>query len=148
MLPDAVQVADPFHVVKLANTKLDECREQNEMLRHHCHKSDPLHRCRRVLTKAEERLTEKGETTSWASYRLDPKGDVATMRQAKDAVRELYVHGDADLALQWVTDLGRDLEDNDYPTDTLRGQAELGTPLNGQTPLISEAPVVTSSPRQ
>jgi transposase len=26
MLPDAVQVADPFHVIKLANTKLDECR--------------------------------------------------------------------------------------------------------------------------
>ena len=25
MLPDATQVADPFHLVKLANTKLDEC---------------------------------------------------------------------------------------------------------------------------
>ena len=33
-LPDATQVADPFHVVKLANTKLDECRRrvQNETL--------------------------------------------------------------------------------------------------------------------
>ena len=28
MLPDAVQVADPFHVVKLANTALDECRRR------------------------------------------------------------------------------------------------------------------------
>jgi transposase len=26
MLPDAVQVADPFQVVKVANQKLDECR--------------------------------------------------------------------------------------------------------------------------
>ncbi len=32
MVPDATQVADPFHVVKLANEKLDECRRrvQNE----------------------------------------------------------------------------------------------------------------------
>jgi transposase len=28
MLPDAVQVADPFHVIRLANTKLDECRRR------------------------------------------------------------------------------------------------------------------------
>jgi transposase len=28
MLPDAIQVADPFHVCKLANAKLDECRRR------------------------------------------------------------------------------------------------------------------------
>jgi hypothetical protein len=28
MVPDAVQVADPFHVVKVANSKLDECRRR------------------------------------------------------------------------------------------------------------------------
>ena len=35
-LPDATLVADPFHVVKLASTKLDECRRraQNELLGH------------------------------------------------------------------------------------------------------------------
>ena len=35
MLPRAVQVADPFHVVKLAGHNLDECRRrvQNETLR-------------------------------------------------------------------------------------------------------------------
>ena len=48
MLPDAVQVADPFHVVKLANPKLDECRRrvQNETLGHRGRKDDPLYRCR------------------------------------------------------------------------------------------------------
>jgi transposase len=63
MLPDAVQVADPFHVIKLANTKLDECRRrvQNETLGHRGHKADPLYRCRRLLTKAEERLSEGGK---------------------------------------------------------------------------------------
>src|SRR6187431_3305186 len=36
VLPGAVQVADPVHVVKLANQALDECRRrvQNEMLGH------------------------------------------------------------------------------------------------------------------
>ena len=35
-LPGATQVADPFHVCKLANSRLDECRRrvQNETLGH------------------------------------------------------------------------------------------------------------------
>ena len=51
MLPDAVQVADPFHVViKLANQRLDEVRRrvQNETLGHRGHKDDPLYRCTAV----------------------------------------------------------------------------------------------------
>lgn len=57
-LPDAAQVADPFHLVKLANEKLDQCRRrvQNETLGHRGHKDDPLYRTRRLLTKAHERL--------------------------------------------------------------------------------------------
>ena len=36
MLPDAVQIADPFHVVRVANQKLDECRRrvQNDTMGH------------------------------------------------------------------------------------------------------------------
>jgi transposase len=120
MLPDATQVADPFHLVKLANTKLDECRRrvQNETLGHRGRKSDPLYRCRRLLTKAEERLDVKGREKLMGLLRAgDPHGDVATVWQAKEAVRELYAHGDADLALQWVTQLGRDLQDKDYPIE-------------------------------
>jgi len=64
MLPDATLVADPFHVVKLANSKLDECRRrvQNETLGHRGRKIDPLYRCRRLLTMADERLEENGRT--------------------------------------------------------------------------------------
>ena len=29
----------------------------------------------------------------------------------------LHAHGDADLALEWVTQLGRDLQDQDYPVE-------------------------------
>jgi transposase len=49
-LPDAVQVADPFQVIKLANTKLDEVRRrvQQETLGHRGHAGN---RSRRLLTK-------------------------------------------------------------------------------------------------
>jgi len=120
MVPDAIQVADPFHLVKLANTKLDECRRrvQNETMGHRGRKSDPLYRCRRLLTKAEERLSEGGREKLMGLLRAgDPHGDVATMWQAKEAVRELYAHADPDLALQWVEQLGADLQDADYPIE-------------------------------
>jgi transposase len=53
MLPHAVQIADPFHLVKLANTALDEVRRrvQQELLGHRGHKHDPLYRARRMLTR-------------------------------------------------------------------------------------------------
>jgi transposase len=120
MVPDATLVADPFHVTKLANTKLDECRRrvQNETLGHRGRKSDPLYRCRRLLTKAKERLDEKGHEKLTGLLRAgDPHGDVATLWQAKEAVRELYAHADPDLALEWVTQLGNDLQDKDYPIE-------------------------------
>ena len=58
ILPHARQVADPFHVVRLANQRLDEVRRrvQNETLGHRGRKGDPLYRIRRLLTKAHERL--------------------------------------------------------------------------------------------
>jgi transposase len=120
MVPNAVQVADPFHVIKLANTKLDECRRrvQNETMGHRGHKSDPLYRCRRLLTKAEERLSVEGREKLLGLLRAgDPRGDVSTMWEAKEAVRELYGHSDPALALQWVDQLGADLQDKDYPSE-------------------------------
>lgn len=43
MLPDAVQVADPFHVVRLANHAVDEFRRrvQNETLGPRGHRDEP-----------------------------------------------------------------------------------------------------------
>ncbi|MGQ0616082.1 MAG: ISL3 family transposase, partial [Acidimicrobiia bacterium] len=79
MVPDAVQVADPFHVVKLANSKLDECRRrvQNETVGHRGHKDDPLYRCRRLLTRADERLDDLGRTRLLGLLDAgDPRGEV------------------------------------------------------------------------
>lgn len=80
MLPDAVQVVDPFHLVKHANGKLDECRRrvQNETLGHRDRKNDPLYRCRRLLVCAQERIAGPGEEKLQGLLRAgDPHGDVA-----------------------------------------------------------------------
>ena len=80
-LPDVTLVADPFHVVKLATSKLDEVRRrvQNETLGHRGRKNDPLYRGRRLLTMAEERLSEDGRTKLLNLIEAgDPKGEVAT----------------------------------------------------------------------
>jgi Transposase len=45
MVPDAIPVADPFHLAKLANAKLvDACRRRvrKETMEHRGHKSDPF----------------------------------------------------------------------------------------------------------
>jgi transposase len=123
MLPDATQVADPFHLVKLANTALDECRRrvQDDTMGHRGRKDDPLYRCRRLLTKADERLEEKGRTKLLGLLRAgDPRGEVTTAWHAKEAVRALYFHTDPDLALEWVTRLGHDLQDADCPPEIRR----------------------------
>jgi len=120
MVPGATLVADPFHLIRHANAKLDECRRrvQNETLGHRGRKHDPLFRCRRLLTRAKERLDEAGHEKLTGLLRAgDPHGDVATLWEAKEAVREIYTHVNAELALEWIDELSRDLQDPDYPIE-------------------------------
>ena len=120
MLPDAVQVADPFHVVKLANQKLDECRRrvQNETLGHRGRKDDPLYRCRRLLTKADERLDDHGRTRLLGLLDAgDPRGEVRAAWHAKEVVRSIYDHHDPHLAVEFVDRLGHDLQDESCPIE-------------------------------
>ena len=120
MLPEATQVADPFHVVKHANSKLDECRRrvQNETMGHRGRKADPLYRCRRLLTKAHERLEESGKDKLLGLLRAgDPRGEVTATWHAKEAVRELYTHDDYELAKDWIDELIRDMAFKDNPVE-------------------------------
>jgi transposase len=120
MLPDAIQVADPFHLVKLANARLDEVRRrvQNETLGHRGHKNDPLYRSRRLLTKADERLDDRGRTKLLGLLEAgDPHGEVRTAWHAKEVVRSIYDHHDPGLALEFVTRLGADLQDETCPPE-------------------------------
>lgn len=120
MLPDAVQVADPFHLVKLAGQKLDEVRRrvQNETLGHRGRKADPLYRARRLLVMAAERLEDHatGKLTGLLAAG-DPRGEVTVAWHAKEAVRELYAHTDADVALAWVDQLSADMRDASSPPE-------------------------------
>ena len=121
MVPDAVQIADPFRVVRLANQRLDECRRrvQNQTLGHYRgRKTDPLYRARRLLTKADERLQDKGRTKLLGLLEAgDPDGDVRATWHAKELVRSIYDHTDPGVAFQFVTRLGADFQDSAYPVE-------------------------------
>ncbi len=127
VLPEATQVADPFHVVRLANAKLDECRRrvQNQTLGHRGRKDDPLYRIRRLLTKAGERLDEAGTTTLTGLLAAgDPTGDLRMAWHAKEMIRDIYAHRDPELAHRYVERLGHDLQE-DAPAEV----ASLGRTL-------------------
>jgi transposase len=120
MLPDATQVADPFHLVKLANQRVDEVRRrvQNETLGHRGHKNDPLYRCRRLLTKADERLDGRGrEKLTGLLEAGDPKGEVRMAWHAKEVVRSVYDIDDPAVATEFVDRLGVDLQDESCPPE-------------------------------
>jgi transposase len=119
-LPDAVQVADPFHVCKHANTKLDECRRrvQNQTMGHRGRKTDPLYRCRRLLTKADERLTDTSTSKLLGLLAAgDPHGEVATAWRAKEAVPDIYTHTNATLAMKWTERLATELTKSNQPVE-------------------------------
>lgn len=114
MLPDAVQVADPFHVVKLANTKLDECRRrvQHDTLGHRGYKADPLYRSRRLLAKADERLDDHGRSKLLGLLEAgDPQGKVRMAWHVKEVVREIYALTDPEVGYEFLARLGAHLQD-------------------------------------
>ena len=120
MLPHAVQVADPFHVVKLANQRLDEVRRrvQNETLGQRGRKHAPLYRSRRLLTRADERLDDRGRTKLLGLLEAgDPHGEVRMAWHAKEVVRSVHDIDDPDLAVAFVERLGVDLQDDSYPPE-------------------------------
>jgi transposase len=123
MLPDAVQVADPFHVVRLANDAVDECRRrvQNETLGHRGRRNDPLYRARRRLVMAAERLTVEGRERLAGLLRAgDPRREVWFAWNAKEVVRQIYDHTDESLAIEWVDAIVRDFADPEMPLEVRR----------------------------
>ena len=123
MLPDAVQVADPFHVVRLGNSALDECRRrvQNDTLGHRGRKNDPLYRARRRLVMARDRLTDDQHERLMGLLRAgDPRREVWFAWNAKEVVRQIYDHTDPDLAVEWVDQIGVDFCDPEMPPEVRR----------------------------
>ncbi|QGG94176.1 ISL3 family transposase [Actinomarinicola tropica] len=120
MLPDAGQVADPFHLIKLANQRLDEVRRrvQQDTLGHRGRKDDPLYRSRRLLTRADERLDDKGREKLLGLLDAgDPRGEVRTAWHAKETVRGIYDIDDPTVAAEFIDRLGHDLQDESCPPE-------------------------------
>ena len=93
-LAHAQRVADPFHVVGVANRCLDTVRRrvQQETLGHRGRKRDPLYRIRRVLLRGAERLDERGNRRMLLALRVgDPKDEVLGAWLAKESVRDVYL---------------------------------------------------------
>lgn len=93
-LAHARRVADPFHVVGVANRYLDTVRRrvQQETTGHRGRKGDPLYRIRKVLLRGAERLDEQGNRRMLLSLRVgDPKDEVLGAWLAKESVRDVYL---------------------------------------------------------
>ena len=131
MLPNARQVADPYHVIALANRVVDNCRRrvQNETLGHRGRKHDPLYRVRRRLLTGQERLSEDGH------QRLldlladgDPHLEVFAGWAAKELVRRIYQQPTATAAAGWIEQITTDFAERWMPLEVRR---------LGRTPCVS-----------
>ena len=91
-LDHARRVADPFHVVRVANRCVDQVRRrvQNETLGHRGRKHDPLYRIRKLLLTGSERLDERGSDRMLLGLRVgDPHDELLGAWLAKESVRDV-----------------------------------------------------------
>ena len=88
------RVADPFHVVRVANRCVDQVRRrvQNETLGHRGRQPDPLYRIRKLLLAGSERLDERGSDRMLLGLRVgDPDDELLGAWLAKESVRDVYL---------------------------------------------------------
>lgn len=119
-LAHVTQVADPFHVIKLGNSKLDECRRrvQIDTLGHRGRKDDPLYRSRRLLTKGADRLDDAGTAKLLGFLEAgDPHGEVRMTWHTKETLRGVYNRDDLAEATTWLDELIEACADEDLPVE-------------------------------
>ena len=120
MLPWVTLIADPFHVVRIANSRLDEVRRrvQNDTVGHRGRKHDPLYRARRLLTRAHERLSDDANAKLVGLLDAgDPGHEVRDAWHAKEVVRSIYDVTDAEIADTFVSELAEDLKHKSRPPE-------------------------------
>ena len=129
-VPHAVQIADPFHVVRLANSTVDDVRRrvQSDTTGGRGTKHDPLYRTRRLLLKAAERVTEHGRTKLRGLLAAgDPRGEARDACHAKETPRGIYRISGRGLALEALDELSRDLRDETFSPKLNKLGRTLGT---------------------
>jgi transposase len=98
-LAHCVRVADPFHVVRVANRCVDQVRRrvQNDTLGHRGRKNDPLYRIRKLLLAGSERLNPRGNDRMLLGLRVgDPNDELLGAWLAKESVRDVYLTDNPD----------------------------------------------------
>ena len=98
-LDHGIRVADPFHVVRIANRCLDQVRRrvQNQTLGHRGRARDPLYRIRTLMLTGTERLEGPGLERMLLGLRVgDPDQEVLGAWLAKESVREVYITASPD----------------------------------------------------
>ena len=95
-LPDAVTVMDPFHVVALAGTKLDLCRQrvQQDTLGHRGRAGDPLYRVRRTLRTRTALLSRKQKARLEAVFAADEHAAVEVTWRVYQQIIDAYAEPD------------------------------------------------------
>lgn len=96
-LAHVTRVADPFHVVRVANRCLDKIRRrvQNDTLGHRGRKDDPLYRIRKIMLRGAERLDETGVERMLLGLRAgNPNDEILGGWLAKESVRDIYLTTD------------------------------------------------------
>ncbi len=122
-LPEAAQIADPFHVVRTANQVLDEVRRhvQNTTLGHRGRKPDPLYRVRKLLLLASEVINDHNRTKLLGPLVVDyPHSEVLDTWHGKEVLRSVYDIDDPNTAVEFVTQVAADLQDPDLPPQVNR----------------------------
>ena len=92
-LPDAVQVLDAFHVVKLGTQVVDEGRRrvQQEQLQRRGHRDDPLYKIRGLLRHGLEHLSERQHHKLQTCLLLgDPHSEVELAWSCYQQLRAVY----------------------------------------------------------
>jgi transposase len=100
-LPQATRVLDPFHVVKLGLTCVDDvrCRIQQDTLGHRGRTGDPLYGIRRVLRRRADRLSTKARGRLQAGLIAgDPTGETTLAWTVAHDLMSLYQLTDPDQA--------------------------------------------------
>ena len=100
-------VADPFHIVRLANYHLTRTRQrvQQDTLGRRGWKGDPLYGLRKTLLVAAERLSEPGWARLHAGLAAgDPADEVLDAWLAKEKVRAIYDTSDPGEAARRLED--------------------------------------------
>ena len=107
-LPEAVRVLDPFHVVRVALTVVDDVRRrvQQAQTGHRGRTNDPLYGIRRVLRRRIDHLSTKARARLEAGLIAgDPDGEVTLAWAAAQDVMALYRIDDPDHARTQATKL-------------------------------------------